>query len=95
MKLKKFLPIILLALVLLYAFLPDAGGDSTIGVIQGSDSAVSTVISNVAETIEDERDVAPEDETEAFLDPDGYYYSKDEVALYIYTYGFCFCAGSS
>ena len=90
MKLKKFLPIILLALVLIYAFLPDAGTDSTIGIIQGSDSAVTSVISNVAESLEEDAgdDAAlAEAEAEAPIDPDGYYYSKDEVALYIHTYG--------
>lgn len=87
MKLKKFLPIILLALVLIYAFLPDAGTDSTIGVIQGSDSAVTTVISDVAESLEEEVEAATQTEEETLIDPDGYYYSKDDVALYIHTYG--------
>lgn len=83
LKLKKFLPIILLALVLIYAFLPDAGPSSDLGLVQGSDSAVTAVISNVAEP--DEKDAVTE--AEAAIDYDGYYYSKDEVALYIYTYG--------
>ncbi|MBQ1390969.1 MAG: ribonuclease [Firmicutes bacterium] len=29
----------------------------------------------------------PEPEQEDLLDPDGWYYSKEEVALYLYTYG--------
>ena len=87
MKLKKFLPIILLALVLIYAFLPDSGTDSTIGVIQGSDSAVTTVISDVAESLEEETDAEAKTEEAKLIDPDGYYYSKDDVALYIHTYG--------
>lgn len=43
------------------------------------------------EYIEDEAESIPEEtatpETETAIDRDGYYYSKDEVALYIHTYG--------
>ena len=88
MKLKKLLPVLLLILVLIYAFLPDAGNDdATIAVIDGNDSVVETVINNVAADIEDKTDSTEGVDLEAVLDPDGYYYSKDDVALYIHTYG--------
>lgn len=87
MKLKKLLPVLLLALVLIYVFLPDSGSDSTIGVIPGSDS-----VEEIVEIIEDipapdEEDRAEEAKPEAALDPDGHYYSKEDVALYLHTYG--------
>ena len=88
LKLKKLLPVLLLILVLIYAFLPDAGNDdATIAVIDGNDSVVETVINNVAADIEDKTDSTEGVELEAVLDPDGYYYSKEDVALYIHTYG--------
>lgn len=87
MKLKKLLPVLLLILVLIYAFLPE-GGDSadTIGVISNN-SVVETVVDTVAEQIEEKGEPAEAEEPEATLDPDGYYYSKEDVALYIHTYG--------
>lgn len=88
LKLKKLLPVLLLILVLIYAFLPDAGNDdATIAVIDGNDNVVETVINNVAADIEDKTDSTEGVELEAVLDPDGYYYSKEDVALYIHTYG--------
>lgn len=48
-----------------------------IDVLSGEDTAVSTVTGALSDK-EDEQ--AP-------LDEDGWYYSKDEVALYIHTYG--------
>lgn len=86
MKLKKLLPVLLLVLVLIYAFLPDSGNDATIGIIEGSDSAVETVVSNVADI--DDKDGQPQEaELELVLEYEGAYYSKDDVALYIHTYG--------
>ena len=88
LKLKKLLPVLLLILVLIYAFLPDAGNDdATIAVIDGNDNVVETVINNVAADIENKTDSTEGVELEAVLDPDGYYYSKEDVALYIHTYG--------
>ena len=91
MKLKKLLPVLLLVLVLIYAFLPDAGSnDSSIAVINGADSvveSVETVIDAVVTDTDEKLEAAEESEPEALIDPDGWYYSKDEVALYIHTYG--------
>ena len=86
MKLKKLLPVLLLVLVLIYAFLPDAGtDDATIGLIEGADSVVETVVDSVL--VEQGDEAEPEAQPEKLLDPEGYYYSRDDVALYIYTYG--------
>ena len=86
MKLKKFLPVILLLLVLIYAFLPDSGNDTTIGIIEGSDSVVETVVNNVA-VIDDKDGQEQEAELELVLEYEGAYYSKEDVALYLHTYG--------
>jgi len=86
LKLKKFLPLILLLLVLIYAFLPDSGGDATIGIIEGSDSVVETVVNNVA-VIDDKDGQEQEAELELVLEYEGAYYSKEDVALYLHTYG--------
>ena len=64
MKLKKLLPVLLLVLVLIYAFLPDAGSnDSSIAVINGADSvveSVETVIDEVAADTEEKLEAAEE-----------------------------------
>jgi len=87
LKLKKLLPVLLLVLVLIYAFLPGGGSDdSTIGVINGADSITEIVETVEENTAEDTEEKAGEEE-QASIDPDGWYYSKDEVALYIHTYG--------
>lgn len=87
MKLKKLLPVLLLILVLIYAFLPDGGDSADIGVISNN-SVVETVVSSVTEQIEEKVEQPAEaEEPQLVLDPEGYYYSKDEVALYIHTYG--------
>ena len=93
MKLKKLLPVLLLALVLIYAFLPDAGNSADSNIVSVTESIVETVAETVAEDAEKDEaapadaDADAEEAPAALLDPDGYYYSKDEVALYIYTYG--------
>ena len=85
MKLKKLLPVLLLVLVLIYAFLPDSGDSADIAVISSSNNVVETVVNSVAEEIEEKAE--PEGASEqAAIDPDGYYYSKEDVALYIHTY---------
>lgn len=40
-----------------------------------------------AESIPDEPTVTEPEETQALLDPDGWYYSAEDVALYLVTYG--------
>lgn len=87
MKIKKLLPVLLLALVLIYAFLPDSGNDATIGVIGGADSKTEIQLVEPVEDLSAEPVEEAVEEPEILLDPDGSYYSKDEVALYIHTYG--------
>ena len=89
MKLKKFLPVILLLLVLIYAFLPDSGGDSTIAVIEGSDSVneIVEVIDEPAPAEEGDRTDEAEADDALPIDPEGSYTSKEDVALYLHTYG--------
>ena len=87
MKLKKFLPIILLALVLIYAFLPDAGTDAVTTSPESGESLLETVVESVSETIEDKNEAAEEVESYPLIDYDGSYTTKEDVALYIHTYG--------
>ena len=87
MKLKKFLPIILLALVLIYAFLPDSGNEAAVDIAGEAINVVETVIDEAAPETEDKESQPQQTEPEAVIDPDAYYYSKDEVALYIHSYG--------
>ena len=56
-------------------------------MIEGNNSTVETIINNVAVDIEDKTESTEDVELEVLIDPDGYYYSKDDVALYIHTYG--------
>lgn len=87
-KLKKLLPVLLLVLVLIYAFLPDSGSNSDeIGVIS-SNNVVEAVVENIVPETEDKAEATEEAaEPEDVIDPDGWYYSKEDVALYIHTYG--------
>ena len=88
MKLKKLLPVLLLVLVLIYAFLPDAGSEEiNLNPAQSVSSAVESVVAVLPPAPDDEAAQEKVEEPQALLDPEGYYYSKEEVALYIYTYG--------
>ena len=87
MKLKKFLPIILLALVLIYAFLPDSGNDAAIAVIESGESKVETLANLPEQVQETQNDTAEEPEQAPLIDYDGSYTTKEDVALYIHTYG--------
>ncbi len=87
LKLKKLLPIILLALVLIYAFLPDSGNDAAVDIAGDAVSVVETVIDEAADGTEDKDSQPQQAEPETAIDYDGYYYSRDDVALYIHSYG--------
>ncbi len=87
MKLKKLLPVLLLALVLIYAFLPDGGSDADIGAAELVEIAAETAADNVDTEPEEKEGQPQQAEPEALIDYDGYYYSKEDVALYIHTYG--------
>lgn len=87
MKLKKLLPVLLLVLVLIYAFLPDAGNDADVNLNPAE--SISSAVESVVAVIPPAEEAAQEkvEEPQLLLDPEGYYYSKEEVSLYIYTYG--------
>ena len=88
MKLKILLPVLLLVLVLIYAILPDTGTDElNLNVAESASSVVEAVIDEIAAEPEEEAGTPGSDEAKKLLDPDGWYYSKEEVALYIHTYG--------
>ena len=72
--------LLLLIIALTAAFLPGCKRKASTPEPAPQTSANEVV------TEHDEADVTEPDE-EALIDEDGWYYSKDEVALYIYTYG--------
>lgn len=76
-------PTILLALVLaiLTAFFGVSGNDIT-SLTQESTVSIQQTVADVPETV-----VLPDAEAESLLDPDGSYTTKEDVALYIHTYG--------
>ena len=88
MKLKKLLPIIVLALLLVWYFLPT--GESA-APVQSAAPAVSQTVENVLELLTpaepDSAPEAPADAGEKSVDEDGVYTTKEDLALYIQTYG--------
>ena len=76
-------PTILLALVLaiLTAFFGVSGNDIT-SLTQESTVSIQQTVADVPETV-----VLPDAEADSLLDPDGSYTTKEDVALYIHTYG--------
>ena len=70
---KKILAL-LLALAMLLSFTACGGDQSSIGIIGGADGPTAIFVTG------------PEGEASE-LDPDGWYYSPEEVALYLYLYG--------
>ncbi len=77
-KLKKILSLLLIVAVL--AALSYFGIDLSGPGSEADSSTQSTVSTQTTQS------TAPE-QTEGKLDPDGFYYSKEDVALYIHTYG--------
>lgn len=76
----------LLLVLIAAAVMYFAGGD-TAAVLDGAIDILETV-EVYAQPLGVQADEAPEhDEDELSVDEDGWYYSKEEVALYIYTYG--------
>ena len=94
---KKLFPLLALLLVVLAAFIGCA--ELPEDIVLPTDP-LSGILETIDDYLESETDPLPEDqtllqetepeteaETEALLDPDGSYTSKEDVALYIYTYG--------
>lgn len=84
MKIKKLLPVLLLILVLVYAFLPGGEDTSSAGIIGGSDGPTQII---TTDTKAEALPAAGESEDAPAIDYDGSYTSKEDVALYIHTYG--------
>ena len=98
MKIKKLLPILALALLLAWFFLPDTGGAAlpTAAAQSTPPSGLSLVTPapskapRPAKTPAPEKTPAPapsESPEAGTLDEDGSYTTKEDVALYIHTYG--------
>ena len=100
MKLKKILPVLLLALVLVYFFLP--GAPETESAAPAPVQSVQTAPEPAAEQGGGDlvllpetasgpdaaaEEPAAEPESEAALDENGSYTTKEDLALYIHTYG--------
>ena len=94
MKIKKLLPILVLALLLAWYLLPDVGGAAlpTAAAQTTPASELSLVTPAPSKTPKPAKTPAPspaasESPEERTLDEDGSYTSKEDVALYIHTYG--------
>lgn len=75
----------LLVLVLIYTFLPSSDTDSSLDLV-GSSENISDVLSD--DIIEDiQKDESSSDAQDTAIDFYGSYTSKEDVALYIHTYG--------
>ena len=90
---KRLFPILALILVVMAAFLgcselPEdfLPIDPTMGILETVDT--QETFDDTEETLaETEPETEPATEAEELLDPDGVYTTKEDVALYIYTYG--------
>jgi len=90
---KKRILVLLLALVTIISL--TACDDATIGIIGGADGPTSILIGDVVDIlIGDDADNTSNPATEnprshaPPIDEDGWYYSAEDVALYIHTYGY-------
>lgn len=98
MKLKKLLPILILALVLVWFFLPDADSGAPAPQTAAPTESLTLLTPAPADAPESTPEAlstpvpvehdAPAPETAAdVLDEDGSYTTKEDVALYLHTYG--------
>ncbi len=86
MKLKKLLPVLVLALLLVWFFLPESDG----GTAPASTAVPSAAPTETLSLLAPEPSAAPastEESAPPALDENGSYDSKEDVALYIHTYG--------
>lgn len=86
MKLKKILPVIVLAALLIFALLP--GEQSTdVGIIGGADGPTAIFVTSPTDSPSDGTAVEPAESDTAQIHEDGTYTTKEDVALYIHAYG--------
>lgn len=87
MKIKKLLPILVLALVLAWYLLPDMGGTALPTATAQSSPASDLSLVTPKPSKAPAPTPAASASAEKTLDEDGSYTSKEDVALYIHTYG--------
>ncbi|MDY5083203.1 MAG: ribonuclease domain-containing protein [Candidatus Limivicinus sp.] len=86
MKLKKILPIIVLAALLIFALLP--GEQSTdVGIIGGADGPTAIFVTSPTDSPSGDTAAEPAEPDSVQIHEDGAYTTKEDVALYIHTYG--------
>lgn len=80
---------VILALLMLAAIVGCSAEDISEGLELAGDiiDIVGEVESPTSDTADNADTTAPDTEDDSRLDEDGYYYSRDDVALYIHTYG--------
>ena len=86
MKLKKILPIIVLAALLIFALLPGEQSPS-VGVIGGADGPTAIFVTSPTDSPSGDTAAEPAESDSAQIQEDGTYTTKEDVALYIHTYG--------
>jgi len=74
MNMKRILAL-LMALVMLLGMAACGPDDSSLGIIGGADGPTSIFVTG------------PDGDEESLIDEDGWYYSAEDVGLYLYTYG--------
>ena len=86
MKLKKILPVIVLAALLIFALLP---GEQTtdVGIIGGADGPTAIFVTTPTDNPSDGTAAEPAESDTAQIHEDGTYTTKEDVALYIHAYG--------
>ncbi len=86
MKLKKILPIIVLAALLIFALLP--GEQSTdVGIIGGADGPTAIFVTSPTDSPSGDTTSEPAEPDSVQIHEDGAYTTKEDVALYIHAYG--------
>ena len=84
---KKLSPILALLLAIVAAFFGYTGLTDDAAAPSEPVSIVQDVTEDATDVLEDPTEDITEAPTEAALDPDGAYTTKEDVALYLYTYG--------
>lgn len=77
----------LLSLLLVFSLLFSFASCVDVGIISGDDGNTQIYVEDVQITLEDTQEDPEPSEDESYLDPDGWYYSAEEVSLYLVTYG--------
>ena len=84
---KKLSPILALLLAIVAAFFGYTGLTDDAAAPSEPVSIVQDVTEEATDTLDDPTEDITEEVTDAALDPDGAYTTREDVALYLYTYG--------